>query len=175
MFTSLMAFLLAAQAQAEPPLMFGDRSVEELCLFMVEGLVDSSKPSNTRAYLYRDMMRKAAGVDMAVDDRPTETAKMQRWWNAHQHQLKCNVTNSVVRDGHIMRLAVDRSQGEFIRDVVFRWKLDINYRDPKDGGTVLDWIDDQLVTNNYNTNHTFLLNRWKTMLETYGGKRAKDL
>lgn len=175
MITALLAAALAASSPQDKPLGLS-RSVDDICMFVAENpydeLTDMPPPHTGR--VYRTLMLQAAGVKIGTDDAETIRIKMQRWWTASQDKLLCNVANSIVRDGSILRLAVDRSNSDFINDAARRWRVDLNYRDKTDGGTVLDFIDGQMKISE-GTGRFDILRRYRTILEGVGAKRAKDL
>jgi hypothetical protein len=185
----IAASILAALAlsQAQPPSqeadmgrrandalpILSDEWTALLCLYVAENPSETDPREARSVYRYRSWLYRAAGVDLAADDADTIRSRMQLWWNANQDALRCNVPNSVIRNGSILRLAADRSSSEFLTDAARRWRLDLNYRDPNDGGTVLDWLDDQILIAHPNRAPTLI--RYRTMIQNVGGLRARDL
>lgn len=151
----------------------GVRSVDELCQFVADKLHEPDATAGTK-YVYQSILFARAGVDAQADDAATRARKMQAWWNREQQSLYCNVLNSNVRDGHILRLAVDRSASDFLTDVVRRWKLDLNHRDRHHGGTVLDFIDEEIAKSRGTPRET-VLRRYEQLIATHGGKRQREL
>lgn len=145
---------------------------EELCRFVAENLSESSVAAGTR-FVYQTRLFRAAGVDPARDDPATIRTKMQTYWNRHREALVCNVPNSIVRDGSILKLAVDSSNSEFLTDVVRRWQLDLNQVD-RDGETVLDFAVRELEKA-AGTPREDTLRRYRNWLESGGARRARDL
>ena len=154
---------------------------EELCQFVAENLSDTRATAPT-PYVYRTRLFRAAGVDPARDDPATIRTKMQTYWNRHREALICNVPNSVVRDGSILKLAVDSSSSEFLTDVVRRWQLDLNQIDydtihnevDPGGETVLDFVDRQLERAAGSPREA-TLRRYRNWLVGGGARRARDL
>jgi hypothetical protein len=91
--------------------------VPDICQFVAENPSESDHSQHTR-FVYQTRLYQAAGVDPSRDVAATIRTKMQTWWNLYQNQLICNVPNSFVRNGNILKLAVDRSSSEFINDAV---------------------------------------------------------
>ena len=162
--------MLALQAETVAGL-----DVADLCQFVADKLTLSGAGGAPRyRYVYQARLFAAAGVHVQSDDPTSIQEKMQRFWNRHQDRLICNVVNSTVRNGHILRVAVERSNGEFINDVARRWRVDLNYRDRRDGGTVLDYLDAQLALARGSPREA-TLNRYRQILEAAGGRHARDL
>lgn len=147
-------------------------SVPELCRFMAENLSETDPSRHTR-FVYQTRLYQAAGVDPSRDVAATIRTKMQTWWNLYQDQLICNVPNSLVRNGSILKLAVDRSSSEFINDAVRRWKVDLNRIDA-DGTTVLDFIEQQRI-DAQGLPRFDTLNRYYNIFSSNGAKHARDL
>lgn len=150
-----------------------DEWVALLCHYVAENLSETDPQEPLSRYRYRTWFYRAAGVDLTSDDAEAIRSKMQSWWTANQDAVRCNVPNSVIRNGSIFRLAADRSSSEFLTDAAHRWRVDLNYRDPNDGGTVLDWLDDQIIIAHPNRAPTLI--RYRTMIQNVGGLRARDL
>ena len=154
---------------------------EELCRFVAENLSESSAAAGT-CFVYQTRLFRAAGVDPARDDAATIRTKMQTYWSRHREALVCNVPNSVVRDGSILKLAMDSSNSEFVNDAVRRWRLDLNqidydtiYNEIDPGGeTVLDWVDRQLLIH-AGSNREAILLRYRGILIQGCALRARDL
>lgn len=153
----------------------------DLCQFVAENLSDTNDPRLT-PYVWRTRLFRAAGVDPANDDPAIIRAKMQAYWNRHREALICNVPNSVVRDGSILKLAADSSSSEFLTDVVRRWQLDLNQIDydtihndiePR-GETVLDFVE-QEMERAVGTPRESILRRYRNWLVGGGARRARDL
>ena len=85
-----------------------------LCRYVAENLSETDPREARSVYRYRTWFYRAAGVDLAADNADTIRSKMQLWWNANQDAVRCNVPNSVIRNGSILRLAADRSSSEFL-------------------------------------------------------------
>jgi hypothetical protein len=146
--------------------------VKSICQYVAENLSDTN-PNPLTPYVYRTRLFRAAGVDPAMDDYVTIRMKMQTYWNRHRAELVCNVPNSVVRNGNILKLAVDRSSSAFLTDVVRRWQLDLNQID-RDGETVLDFTEKQLE-GAAGSPREATLRRYRNLLLAGGARRARDL
>lgn len=149
--------------------------METLCRFMAENIKVTGSDSEAALYEYvyrRDLFR-AAGVDPRQDDKARTRLKMQAYWNRHRQAMTCNIPHSFVRDGNILKLAVDRSNTNFLQDAIYRWELDLNLVD-RDGTTLLDFLDSELARDK-GTPRADTLNRYRTMVLAHGGKRAREL
>lgn len=144
----------------------------ELCQFVAENLSESNASRGTR-YVYQTRLFAAAGVDPHTDTREVISRKMKAWWSKNQHRLICNVPHSIVRDGSILKLAVDSSSSEFINDAVRRWRVDLNRIDA-DGTTVLDFIDAEREKARESPRFA-TLNRYYNIFASGGAKHARDL
>ena len=146
--------------------------VETLCILVAENLSETDVSRHTR-FRYQSRLFQAAGVDASRDDAAMKSTKMQTWWNLYQDQVICNVTNSIVRNGSILKLAVDSSSSEFINDAVRRWKVDLNRIDA-DGTTVLDFIEQERIKAR-GTPRFAILNSYYNIFSTNGAKHRRDL
>ncbi|CAN1528062.1 hypothetical protein MCERH10_01292 [Caulobacteraceae bacterium] len=168
----LVGMMTALSLMAANPSPGVGLNVPELCQFVAENLSESDTSRHTR-FRYQRRLFQAAGVDPSIDDAATKQTKMQTWWNLYQDQLICNVPHSIVRNGNILKLAVDRSSSEFINDAVRRWKVDLNLIDA-DGTTVLDFIDQERLKAQ-GTPRFATLNSYYNIFAGGGAKHRRDL
>jgi hypothetical protein len=161
----------AATAASGDTFKSSGRTVADFCQFVAENIRETDEPEY--AFVYRMMLFKAAGVDPVHDDKSAVALKMSAWWAKHRKSLTCSVPNSVVRDGNILKVAVDRSSSDFLTDVVRRWRLDVNQVDA-DGKTVLDFVDEEIATSGVEGRKD-TLRRYRNWIIQAGGKRASDL
>lgn len=156
----------ASSAQSQQP----DRyQISELCFAVAEQTRD---PQGVR--YYRHILFKLAGVDPTIDDEAVTARKMQLYWNTHQDDLYCSNMSSMIGDAHILRLAVERSSSDFVNDVVRRWRLDLNHQDRRSGGTVSDYLNEE-ISKATGTPRENSLRRFQTLFSRNGGRRAADL
>lgn len=99
-----------------------------------------SMPMGKGYYMFEVMLRRAAGVGDA-DDPATVQTKMQRWWLANRTALGCSQLGFSIRNGNVAKLAYERNSNAVINDMLRRWKLDMNFIDPADGKSVLDYVE----------------------------------
>ena len=97
---------------------------------------------------------------------------MQRYWLANRERFICNQLGFSSRSGNIVKLAIERDNREFINDLVRRWGVDLNFVDPSDGRTALDFVEYRLETNDGLESAN---DRIRTILLNYGAKRANEL
>lgn len=147
-------------------------NVAELCMFVAENNRETDASIGT-TFAYQSRIFKAACVDPHADSSDVIQAKMQNFWNRYHDKLICNVSNSIVRDGNILKLAVDRSSTDFINDSVRRWKVNLNHIDA-DNKTVLDFIDEER-TRSAGTPRVAVLNRYFTIFRSNGAKFRREI
>ena len=177
----LAEFAVALAINASSPSQDIGLDPAELCQFVAENISDHN-PGAPTPFVYRTRLFRAAGVDPTRDDAATIRTKMQTYWNRHREALVCSVPNSVVREGSILKLAMDSSNSEFVDDAVRRWQLDLNqidydtiYNDiGPEGETLLDWVNSQLVIH-AGGNREVILRRYRNIIIPRGALRARDL
>lgn len=149
----------------------GPLNVADLCQFVADETAEPDASKRT-SLVYETKIHEAACV--ADTDSPDQVrAKIQAFWKEHGHQLVCNVLNSGVRNGHILKLAVNRSSTRFIKDAARKWKVDLNHVDA-DGKTVLDYVEEEIAASKGTSRESTL----KTYLQVFrasGAKYKKEL
>lgn len=147
-------------------------NVADLCLFVAENNRETDTNAGT-TFAYQTRIYRAACVNPQQDSAQVIQAKIQNFWNRYHDQLSCNVPNSIVRDGNILKLAVDRSSTDFINDSVRRWKVNLNHVDA-DNKTVLDFIEAER-TKSVGTPRHAILNRYFTIFRSNGAKFKREI
>lgn len=159
---------VAAKMNTECP---NQVDVADLCQFVAEKVTETSPGAKT-SYVYQSKIYKAACVE-AGDSPKVIQAKVQNFWNRYHDKLVCSALNSTVQNGHILKLAVDRSSTEFINDTVRRWRVNLNHVD-SDKKTVLDFIDEERKKA-AGTQRLSTLDRYYQIFRTNGAKYSSEI
>lgn len=71
--------------------------------------------------------------------------KIQSWWEINKTKIQCNLNNLSLDGQNILKFSVKFLNKTFLRDLVKRYDLDINYKDTYDGKTVLEYCVSELA------------------------------
>ena len=99
----------------------------------VAGQILETDPSRRTHYTFQTKIYAASCVDESADSAEVIQQKIQAFWLVAEPTLTCSQLNFSVKDGHILKLAVERNSRDFINDVVRKWKLSLNHVDRSDG------------------------------------------
>jgi hypothetical protein len=119
-----------------------------------------------------------AGVKRPSDSGIVIQRKVQEWWNRDKYGCKCDRTNFTVANGNILKFAVQTNFYEFFYFAIDEFNLDINFIDPSDGLTVLDFAKQQLTKKmQYAPDHPNTLGTKKIFdkLQKSGARYAKEI
>ena len=183
--TSLFLFLLIAlssQAQEKkaevcdcPKLTQWD--LETLCKDIYE-----RKPSSEEselAFKYQQALWRMSCAKEGVDDMETARKKIQCMWNKNRKSFSCDYPGMTVPGGNITMFSLEANFPEFLRDAVKDYKLDMNFKDPKDDRTILDFVRDKIIQmKNAPVDMTPKIQEYERlykMLQENGTKHGKDL
>ena len=148
----------------------------QLCNAVSDQLTNHFGSQSGRFYQfqYQQLIRDAACVDPA--DAPEVVAgKIQNLWNQQHAQLVCNQLGFSVRDGYLLKLAVESDSREFVNDAVRRWKLDPNHVDAT-GQTVLDYIESERARHaRQGSSYESILQRYFKIFRDHGAKYRREL
>lgn len=122
---------------------------DEITLSGICGLVSSQIPlrdphqdAPAARYLYQYQLQSLA--EIRVGDTPELIAsKMQAYWRENNHHLTCDTSGFNVPNGYLLKFAVARRSDQFLNDMLRVWRVDLNWVDPADGRTTLDYIRDE--------------------------------
>jgi hypothetical protein len=141
---------------------------------------EAKMPNTELNYSYQEKLWKISCAEPGKDSIETAKPKVQKMWNKYRADFRCyNYPNSIASDANITKFSLDNGFPGFIIEAARKYKLDMNFIDPKDNKTVLDFVLDQEAlirrTPPVNTEKADEYKRISTILETNGAKRGKDL
>ena len=99
---------------------------------------DDSNPEEYN-YAVERKIYLAAGVNFKTDTVDSAKAKLQHLWINHQPLFLCTALNFSVPNGNILKYALEQRSYPILEDAMSRWKIDLNYIDPADCRTLLDF------------------------------------
>lgn len=131
-------------------------------------------------FKYQEDLWKMSCADPAKDSIEVAKDKVQKMWIKHRESFRCyNYPTSVATDKNITKFAMDTSFSVFLLDSVKRYKLDMNFKDPADQKTIMDFIVEkkQFIQNSPPVDNAKVAEyeRIYKLLEINGAKHAKDL
>ena len=130
-------------------------------------------PRGAGMYMYEEMVHTEAGVDPG--DGPDQVReKIQQFWLNNRDQLACQQLGFSVIRGNVAKLAFERSSNHVINDFIRRWNLDLNFIDPADGKSVLDYVEGELEKSR-GTSAEPIWQRYRDLLVRFGAMRSADL
>lgn len=124
-------------------------------------------------YDYQNRIYEAACIQPG-DSVSVIQAKVQSFWNEYHDQLTCNQVNSRVRNGNILKFAIEKNSRNFINDAVRRWGVSLNHVDSSDNQTVLDFIESEMQRTRGTPNEG-ILRRYFDLFRANGAKHRREL
>jgi len=117
-------------------------------------------------------------VDLKKDSKEVAYQKVRCMWNKYREEFRCyNFTGVSVADANVAKFSMDTGLTSFLVIAVKKYKLDMNFIDPADGKTLMDFLKEQLekYKNFKYTEKAEEYERIYKLLENYSAKHAKDL
>ncbi len=166
---------VASSAEACPELTQFD--FDTLCKDVYE-----RKPSSDEselAYKYQEAMWRMSCAKEGVDDLETARKKIQTMWNKNRESFSCNYSGVTVPKGNITKFSLETNFPNFLINAAKDYKLDMNFKDPRDNRTILDFVRDQIAHMKKApidmTPKIQEYERLYNMLQENGAKHSKDL
>jgi hypothetical protein len=130
-------------------------------------------------FKYQEVLWKISCAKDGVDDLETARKKIQFMWNRYRTKISCDFPNLSVPKGNITKASYEINFSEFLYDAVKDYKLDMNFKDPVDNRTILDFIRDEIAfVKKSPVDMTMKINaleRLYKLLKDNGAKHGKDL
>lgn len=149
-FLILLANLIACQAQEtasaktdvcdcpEPT----SEQLSNICMDLFNRY--ESEVSTDLSYRYQEKLWEISCADIQKDDLNTARLKIQCMWLKNRERFRCyNFPVSIATDHNILKFSIDNGFSGFIVEASRKYKLDLNFIDPKDNKTVLDFLSEQ--------------------------------
>lgn len=98
-------------------------------------------------YTYQEVMWLMSGAIPGVDTPETAKIKIQKMWMENRENCRCmGFMNSIATDLNVAKFALEAGLPGFVIEAVKRFQLDMNFIDPGDQLTILDWIEKRRAT-----------------------------
>lgn len=114
-------------------------SMRKLCSQVGQRFPDEDESSKYN-YLFQSTLERMACVEK-IDSEEVIIKKVQSFWNKYFNDCKCFTDDFIMAGGNILKYAVQHDFDLFFYEVIKRYKLNLNFIDPVDGKTVLDFAD----------------------------------
>lgn len=140
------------------------------------------KPSSEEselAFKYQQALWRMSCAKEGVDNMETARKKIQCMWNKYRELFSCDYPGVSVPKGNVTKFSLDTNFSAFLIDSVKEYKLDMNFKDPVDNRTILDFIKDEIAFNKKSpSDMTMKINEYERLyklLKDNGAKHGKDL
>lgn len=105
---------------------------------------EASKYPNA-SFQYQEVLWEMACVDPLNDSKEERTKKIQCVWNKYRTLFRCyGYPTSIASDANVTKFSMDTGFTPFLTDCIRYNNLDMNFIDPADGKTLLDWMKERI-------------------------------
>ena len=129
-------------------------------------------------YKYQEELWELSCADPKTDSPEVAHQKIREMWDKNKELFRCyKYLGVTVPDGNILKFSMDTGFSSFLVMAVKKYKLDVNFIDPADGKTIMDFLKERL--NNYKSaNYPEKCAEYKRiykLYKEYGAKHASEL
>nr|WP_315197477.1 hypothetical protein [uncultured Flavobacterium sp.] len=141
---------------------------------------EAHNQDNGLGFSYQEELWNISCATPGIDPLDIGRTKIQKMWIKYRQNFRCyGFPSTIATDMNILKFSLDTGFTSFIYEVVKKYKLDVNFIDPADGKTILDWIKEQeeLIRKRPPIN-TLKADEYQTiykMLRTNGAKHSSEL
>lgn len=136
-----------------------------------------ASPESKLSYKYQEKLYKASCTEFTADPK-VANKRIQKLWNANKEKFACkNFNNVSIADGNLLKFSIDTGFPEFLTFSVLEYNLDVNFKDPADGRTIMDFIKWQLERHRKSGNKEMIedYEDAQKVLKEYGAKESSEL
>lgn len=129
-------------------------------------------------FQFQEDLWEMSCAKVGVDTPEQAKKKIQCMWNKYKEEFRCYGHSDVtLHNANVLKFSVDTGYSEFLFTAIKKYELDVNFKDPTDNKTILDFVESELA---FYRKSTFTAKadeyqRSYDLLIKYGAKRAKDL
>ena len=103
--------------------------------------------SSGLSYEFQEYLWQMSCADSKIDSVESAKIKIKMMWEKDKENFRCyKYPNVTVTDGNILKFAMDTNFSTFVINAVRKYDLNMNFRDPKDGKTIMDFLQDRMST-----------------------------
>jgi hypothetical protein len=92
-------------------------------------------------YKYQEDLWDISCANPKQDSMEIANKKIQRMWLKNRENFRCYKYDGVsVPDGNVLKFSMDSGFSTFLVTAVKKYNLDMNFKDPADGKTIMDFL-----------------------------------
>jgi len=144
-------------------------------------IYDKKSPTDVNAiiaYKYQEDLYKMSCVDISIDSKDVIYEKIRCMWNKNKEKFRCFQYDGVsVPNSNVLKFCMDVNFSTFLVTAVKKYKLELNFIDPADGKTIMDFLDSQLKSYR-NADYVDKANEYQRiyeLLKANGAKHSSEL
>jgi hypothetical protein len=129
-------------------------------------------------FQFQEDLWEMSCAKVGVDTPEQAKNKIKCMWNKYKVEFRCYGHSDVtLHNANVLKFSVDTGFSEFLFTTVKKYELNVNFKDPTDNKTILDFVESELA---FYRKSTFIAKtdeyqRTYDLLIKYGAKHAKDL
>jgi hypothetical protein len=139
----------------------------------------TSSEESELSFKYEQALWRMSCAKEGVDNMETASKKIQCMWNKYRLLFSCDYPGMTVPGGNITMFSLETNFPIFLIDAAKNYKMDMNFKDPKDDRTILDFVRDKIIQMKKSpVNLTANIQEYEDiykMLQENGAKHGKDL
>ena len=151
--------------------------IAEICSSVYSRQKNASDAALT--YRYQDTLWSMSCAEPGKETILEAKIKIQKMWIESREEFRCVNSENIPTDGNILKLSITTHFPFFIIEAVKKFELDMNFKDPSDGKTILDFIQDRLTFYKESSgDQSDVINEYSALyklLASKGAKHGKDL
>ena len=178
-FLVFVFFSIMSLSQNNDSIKLDRITIDEICDLIRQRVPYDSYDENDKSlaqFSIENYLEAHSGTSHYIHT-PIEIAKLQKWWKDNYYNISC-FGDSVWPKGGILKQIVSANFNDFairISGPESTYNLDLNVRDPVDGLTILDWLQQELKNPDLNSYSKKLYQWYQDFFRSKGAKTSNEL
>jgi hypothetical protein len=164
----------AVQAEASSPVTRGPYDLGKLhgiCDYVYSR--DRASTGSGYRYTFQRMLADATRAKPG-DDVETRRTRLRYLWLDNQPVFGCTASNFDISNGNLLKYSISSRSYEFLNYAIEDWQLELNFIDPADHRTVLDYVEREAKANAGNSDSA-TIDEYFSALQQAGAKRCVEM
>ncbi|GAB3310122.1 hypothetical protein [Hymenobacter tenuis] len=156
------------------------RQFSDVCVDLYRGAAASNQEWEDVRFGWEEDLWKMSCATPGVDTPEQAKTKIKCMWNKYRESFRCyDYTGTVASEKNITKMATDIGRREFVQIALRTYQLDMNFVDPADKKTLLDFVVERKATLGkqmpLNEHEIESYEKLRLLLVKHGAKQAKEL
>ncbi len=126
-----------------------ENDLAKLCSY-TKDKIRATSASGEYTFLFEELILKMSCVDLKNDSKETIIRKVNCMWDKYKYKFACDGLGFNVPNGNILKMAINYNFDDFIYLLGDNYNVDFMFKDPADGKTFVQYLNEEIAKTSKN-------------------------